>query len=384
MNLDFSEEQIALREMVRGLCAEHSPPAAVRRLEDDPKGYADEFWKQQGELGLLGLLIPEEYGGSAQSLLEAALVYEEFGRALAPSPHFVSAVLGAGTLLAAGSEAQKREWLPRIASGEAILTPAWLEPKRGFGAHGVQLRAEAAGDGWRLTGEKRHVAFASSAARLLVLARTGAVGEDLGLFLVDPAAAGVSLKQQRSLAADTQYDVRLDGVRVSAESRIGAAGSGWKTWDAVMHDAIVLLAAYAMGGAERALEITVQYAKDREQFEKPLGAFQAISHYLADAATLVDGGKTLVYEAAWARATGRSIARLAPMAKLFACQTWRDVTAMCQQVWGGVGFTIEYDIQLYFRRAKQLQITWWDTRYLEERIAAQVLDPEAPPYRAGV
>jgi alkylation response protein AidB-like acyl-CoA dehydrogenase len=384
VNLDFSEEQIALREMVRGLCAEHAPPAAVRRMEDDPKGYTDEFWKQQGQLGLLGLLIPEEYGGSAQSLLEAALVYEEFGRSLAPSPHFPSAVLGAGAILAAGSPQQKRDWLPKLASGEAILTPAWLEPRRGFGPRGVQLRAEPSPGGFLLTGEKRHVLFASSATRLLVLARTGPADEDLGLFLVDPAATGVSLKQQRSLAADTQYDVRFAGVRVPAESRIGAAGSGWATWDRVMHDAIILLAAFAIGGAERALEITVQYAKDREQFDKPLGAFQAISHYLADAATLVDGGRTLVYEAAWARTAGRSIARLAPMAKLFACQTWRDVTAMCQQVWGGVGFTIEYDIQLYFRRAKQLQITWWDTRYLEERVAALVLDPEAPPYRAGV
>jgi len=384
MNLDLSEEQIALREMVRGLCAEHAPPAVVRRMEDDPKGYTEEFWKQQGQLGLLGLLIPEEFGGSAQSLLEAALVYEEFGRALAPSPHFASAVLGAGAILAAGSPQQKRDWLPKIASGEAILTPAWLEPRRGFGPRGVQLRAEASGGGFLLTGEKRFVPFASSATRLLVLARTGTGDADLGLFLVDPAAAGITLKQQRSLAADTQYDVRLAGVQVPAESRIGAAGSGWASWDLVMQDAIVLLAAWAIGGAERALEITVQYAKDREQFDKPLGAFQAISHYLADAATLVDGGRTLVYEAAWARSAGRSIARLAPMAKLFACQTYRDVTAMCQQVWGGVGFTIEYDIQLFFRRAKQLQITWWDTRYLEERIAALVLDPEAPPYRAGV
>jgi alkylation response protein AidB-like acyl-CoA dehydrogenase len=138
-----------------------------------------------------------------------------------------------------------------------------------------------------------------------------------------------------------------------------------------------------MGGAERALEITVQYAKDRKQFDKPLGAFQAIAHYLADAATAVDGGKTLVYEAAWARSHGRPIERLAPMAKLFACQTWRDVTAMCQQVWGGVGFTIEYDIQLYFRRAKQLQITWWDPQRLEERIAADVLDGDAP-FRSGL
>jgi alkylation response protein AidB-like acyl-CoA dehydrogenase len=141
-----------------------------------------------------------------------------------------------------------------------------------------------------------------------------------------------------------------------------------------MHEGIIVLAAVAMGGCERALEITVQYAKDRKQFDKPIGAFQSISHYLADAVTHLDGGKTLVYEAATAAAQGRDIRRLAPMAKLFACQTYRDVTAMCQQVWGGVGFTIEYDIQLYFRRAKQLQLTWWDTRYLEELIASDVLD----------
>jgi alkylation response protein AidB-like acyl-CoA dehydrogenase len=194
------------------------------------------------------------------------------------------------------------------------------------------------------------------------------------LFLLDPRAPGVTLTQQRSLASDTQYQVELANARVSAADRIGAAGSGWRSFEAVMHDGIILLAALAMGGAERALEITVQYAKDRKQFDKPLGAFQAISHYLADAATSIDGGKTLVYEAAWARAHGRPVERLAPMAKLFACQTWRDVTAMCQQVWGGVGFTIEYDIQLYFRRAKQLQITWWDTRTLEERVARTVLD----------
>ena len=141
-----------------------------------------------------------------------------------------------------------------------------------------------------------------------------------------------------------------------------------------MLDGIILLAAQAIGGARYALEITVQYAKDREQFDKPLGAFQAIAHYLADAATTVDGGTMLVYEAAWARAKGDPVDRLAPMAKLFACQTFRDVTAMAQQVFGGVGFTLEYDIQLYFRRAKQLQISWWDDRALEELIAAAVLD----------
>ncbi len=141
-----------------------------------------------------------------------------------------------------------------------------------------------------------------------------------------------------------------------------------------MHDGIILAAAQAVGGAQYAMDITVQYAKDRHQFDKPLGAFQALAHYLADATTAVDGAEVLVHEAAWARSEGRSVAKLAPMAKLFACQTFRDVTATAQQIFGGIGFTVEFDIQLYFRRAKQLQITWWDTRYLEELVAAAVLD----------
>jgi alkylation response protein AidB-like acyl-CoA dehydrogenase len=377
MDLDFSEEQNVLRDMLRGVCRELCPLEVVRAMEDDPTGYPAGLWQQLSEVGVLGLLIPESYGGSEQTLLEGAIVYEELGRALAPTPHFASCVVAAGALLRAGSEAQRREWLPRIASGEAILTPAWIEPARGFGPQGVQLAARRDGDDFLLAGVKRHVPFASSAARLLVLARTGAGEREVDLFLVDPRAPGLALEQQKSLASDTQYRVTFEEVRVPAAARIGAAGSGWQTWDAVMHDAVILLAAQAMGGAEKALEITVQYAKDRKQFDKPLGAFQAISHYLADAATAVDGGKTLVYEAAWARSQGRDVARLAPMAKLFACRTYRDVTAMCQQVWGGVGFTVEYDIQLYFRRAKQLQITWWDTRHLEELVAKDVLDRDA-------
>jgi alkylation response protein AidB-like acyl-CoA dehydrogenase len=377
VDLDFTEEQEQLRDMVRGLCARFAPLDVVRAMEDDPTGYPAELWKQLGELGLLGILIPESHGGAGQTLLEAAILYEELGRALAPSPHFASAVMSAGVLLAAGSPEQQQAWLPRLASGEAVVVPAWLEPERGFGARGVQLEARREGGDLVLRGVKRHVPFARAADQLLVLARTGPGPEAIDLLLVDPKAPGISLRQQRSLASDTQYEIGFEGVRVPESARVGAPGTGFATWERVMLDGIVLLAAQAMGGAERALEITVQYAKDRKQFDKPLGAFQAIAHYLADAATTVDGGKTLVYEAAWARAAGRSTRRLAPMAKLFACQTYRDVTAMAQQVWGGVGFTLEYDIQLYFRRAKQLQITWWDTRYLEERVAREVLDGEA-------
>jgi alkylation response protein AidB-like acyl-CoA dehydrogenase len=306
--------------------------------------------------------------------VDGVVLYEELGRALVPVPHFVSAVLSAGLILRAGDAAQQAEWLPQIASGAAILTPAWLEPKGGFGPQGVRTTATAEGDGFRLDGEKWHVAFAAAADRLVVLARTGDGLTDVDLFLVDPTASGVTLEQQFTIASDTQYAVKFDGVTVPASARIGGAGTGWATWDATMLEGVVLLAAQAMGGVRYALEITTQYAKDREQFDKPLGAFQAISHYLADASTAVEGGTVLVHEAAWAWSEGKSLDRLAPMAKLFACQTYRDTTAMAQQVFGGVGFTLEYDIQLYFRRAKQLQISWWNDRVLEERIAAAILD----------
>jgi len=280
-------------------------------------------------------------------------------------------VLSARILLAAGSDEQKSAWVERIGKGEAIVTPAWLEPDRGYGPAGVALEAKAQGSDFTLTGTKRHVQFARAADRLIVLARTSA---GIDLFLVDPNASGVTLTQQLSLGSDCQYRVDFANVRVPASARIGAPGTGWDTWNAALHEGIILLAAQAIGGADRALEITVEYAKTRKQFDKPLGAFQALAHYMADTSTRIDGGRTLVYEAAWNHAQGRSIARLAPMAKLFACETYREGTRICEQIWGGVGFTIEYDIQLFFRRAKHLQLSWWDSAYLEELIAVQELD----------
>jgi len=376
LNLDFTEEQDMLREMVRGVLAQYASNEAVRALEDDPVGYSPELWSQLGELDLLGLLLPARYGGSEMSMLEGVILYEELGRSLAPVPHLVSCVLGAGALVRAGSDEQRDAWLPRLASGDAILTPAWLEPGNSFGPKGVQVRAEADGDGFRISGTKQHVHFASSADRLVVLARTGDAPEAVDLFLVDPNAEGVTLTQKMSISSDTQYRVDLDGVQVTAADRIGGAGTGWATWERVMEEGMILAAALATGGAEYALDITVQYSKDREQFDKPLGAFQALAHYMADAKTAIDGAKILVYEAAWAHSVGKPLARLAPMAKLFACNTYRDTTAMAQQIFGGVGFTLEYEIQLYFRRAKQLQLSWNDTRRCEDLIAAAVLDGE--------
>jgi alkylation response protein AidB-like acyl-CoA dehydrogenase len=374
LDLDFDQEQELLRQTVRDLLARHCSLAVVRQMEDDPVGYPAALWEQLGELDLIGLLLPEEYGGSGMTLIEGVALYQELGRALAPTPHFVSAVLGGGVLAAAGSAEQKDRWLRPVAAGEAVVTPAWLEPENGYSPRGVSVRAEADGAGFRVSGRKRHVAFASASDRLVVLARTGDAAEAIDLFLVDPHAPGVELRQQFSVASDTQYEVTFDGVALGTEDRIGAAGSGWATWQDVLEPSLVLLGAQAVGGARYALEITTQYALDRRQFDKPLGAFQALAHYLADAVTRLDGAEQLVHEAAWAGATGHPLTSLAPMAKLSACETFRDITAMAQQIFGGIGFTLDFDIQLYFRRAKVQQMMWANDRTLEDAVAAALLD----------
>ena len=375
LDLDFSPEQEMLRQTTRDVLQRHCPLDVVRDMEDNPTGYPLSLWTQLGELDLIGLLLPPEHGGSGMTLVEGVALYQEFGRALVPIPHFVSAVLSGGVLARSASETLKTQWLDGLASGEAIFTPAWLEPENGYSPRGIEARAEPDGeDGFRLSGTKRHVAFAAVADRLVVLARTGDDAEAIDLFLVDPTAVGVTLRQQFTIASDTQYEVTFDNVALSGQDRIGAAGTGWATWQDVLEPALVLLAAQAVGGARYALEITNQYAKDRQQFDKPLGAFQALAHNLADAATNLDGAEQLVHEAAWAGASGRSLRSLAPMAKLFACRTFRDITAMAQQIFGGVGFTLDFDIQLYFRRAKQQQVMWSNDRSLEDAVAAALLD----------
>jgi alkylation response protein AidB-like acyl-CoA dehydrogenase len=371
LDLEFDTEQELLRQTVRDVLERHCDLDVVREMEDDPVGYPESLWAQLAELDLVGLLIPEQYGGSGMSLVEGVALYEELGRALAPVPHFVSAVMSGGALVAAGDDVQKERWLRRIASGKAVFTPAWLEPENGFSPQGVELQAAADGGNFRLTGVKRHVAFAAAAERLVVLARTT---DGIDLFLVDPHAAGVTLRQQFSLGSDTQYEVTFEGAVVRPEDRIGEPGSGWTTWQDVLQGGLVLLGAQAVGGARYALEITTQYALDRRQFDKPLGAFQALAHYLADAVTNLDGAEQLVHEAAWAGASGRTLTSLAPMAKHFACSTFRDITATAQQIFGGIGFTLDFDIQLYFRRAKVQQLMWANDRVLEDAVAAALLD----------
>ncbi len=374
MDLDFSPEQDMLRDAVAGICADKSSLESVRQMEKDETGYHPEFWNAMAELGLVGLIIPEEHGGTGMSMVDAVVVYEELGRTIAPSPHFVSSVLAGGVLTRAGTAEQQQTWLPRIATGEVVVTLAWLEPDNSSGPTGVQLRASGGPDGVTLTGVKRHVAFAGSADALIVLARED---DGVSLFLVDPAAPGITATPQDTIASDNQSRIDFDGVAVSDADRIGPPGAGWPIWHDTLLDGAILAGAQAVGGSMFAHALATGYAKERVQFDKPIGAFQAISHYLADAVTAVDGARTLVHQAAWARDEGHSVERLAPMAKLFATRTFREITGTGIQIFGGLGFTVEYDVQLYFRRAKSLELNWWDPSHLEELIAAEVLDSPA-------
>jgi alkylation response protein AidB-like acyl-CoA dehydrogenase len=358
MDLSWTEEQEMLRETVRSLLAKYSSPEIVRELEDDPVGYRVDLWEELGRQGLLGLTVPEEHGGSGMTALEQVILYEEFGRALTASPHFVSCVLAPRILQGDG------EWLSRIAIGEAIVSVAWLEPERGENPEGVQLRR----DGDRLTGEKIRVPFATSATRLLTLARTD---DGIGVFLVDPEDTETT--QVRVMGSDAEFIVRFDNTPAER-----VAGDGWAQFEDAMQDGLIALAAFAVGGAERAHEMATEYAKERIQFDRPIGSFQGIAHPLAEMATEIAGAKVLVYEAAWARAHKNAVGPLAAMAKLYAADVFKRTTKVGQQTFGGIGFIRDLDMQLYFRRAKQLEISWWGPRTLEERIAAAELDTDRP------
>ncbi len=373
MDLDFTEEQKQLTQSLRRMLGDKCGADVVRRMEGDEKGYPDDLWREVAEMGLPGLTISEQYGGLGLGALEQVIAFEELGRALAPVPLFVSSVLAAGLLERAGNEAQKGEWLPAIASGEAVLSIAWLEPGNSFSEKGVQMSAGATGDGYRLNGKKFMVQFAAAADRLIVLVRSGPNPTDIDLVMVDPKAKGITLKRHKTMVGDAQFEVAFDNVEVPAADRLGAAGEGWAHWHHVLRTGMIALAAWGIGCGEGAMTLGTDYAKEREQFGVPIGSFQAIAHPFADAATALAGARMITLEAAWAKDTGRPHTRLATMAWLEACDASRTATKVSQNAFGGIGFTRDIDIQLYFRRARQHELSWGNPDALNEEVGTEVL-----------
>jgi alkylation response protein AidB-like acyl-CoA dehydrogenase len=372
MNFGFSEEQDLLRSTARKFLENECPSEVVRKLMDTPEGMTPALWGKLAEQGWLGLITPEAYDGMGLGLVDLVVLMEEMGRAVVPGPYFSTVLLGGLGIREAGTEAQKKEWLPKIAAGEKRVTLAWMEPSAQLGPEGVTLAAAEKGGTFTLSGTKLFVPDAHTADAVVVAARTGKPGaEGISLFLVPKGAKGLAvtllptMDQTRKLC-----EVTLKDVAVGGDAVLGATGSGWKPLSRVLDRATVALCAEMCGGAQKVLDMTVEYAKIRQAFGRPIGSFQGVKHKAADMLVDVENSKSITYYAAWAMDEGVAEGPLAAsMAKAYVSDAYRKVSAAGIQLHGGIGFTWEHDLHLYFKRAKGSEFTFGDATYHRERVA---------------
>ena len=375
MDFAFSEEQEMLRRSAREFLAKECSSKVVRNLMESPSAYDPALWKKIAALGWTALGIPEQYGGVG-TFLDLVVVLEEAGRALLPGPFFATMALAVPALIEAGTEAQKKETLGAIAEGSARATLAFTEPSGRWDAAGVTLSAKPAGGGWRLDGVKQFVPDAESADYVIVAARTRGEGEDgITLFWVKGRPKGMTVTPLKTLDMTRRWDeVRFDGVELGSDSVMGAPDKAWPHLKRAIEWATAALCAEMMGGAQKVLEDSTEYAKTRQQFGKPIGIYQAVSHKLADMLVLSESGRSATYYAAWtvdADAPDRALA--SSMAKAYVSDAYRKVAGDGIQVHGGIGFTWEHDMHLYFKRAKASEVTLGDATYHRE-LVAQALD----------
>jgi alkylation response protein AidB-like acyl-CoA dehydrogenase len=377
MNFAFSEEQEMLRQSVRAFLADKAPMAEVRRLMETEQGYDPGLWRETARQGWQGMHIPEQYGGSGYTYLEAIILMEEMGRTLFPSPFFSSVILGANALLVGGSEEQKAAVLPGVAAGERLLAVATVEASGRWDEAGVMMPARADGDGYILSGTKLFVVDGHNADLFVVAARTGEAGagtDGVSLFLVEGDAPGVTRSRLETMdMTRKQAEVTFDDVRVPALALIGARGEGWPIIRKVQELAAVALAAEQVGGAAACLEMAVEYAKARVQFGRPIGSFQAVKHKCADMLVAVESAKSAAYYAGWAAAVDdEELSLVAPLAKAYCSEAFFSVASENIQVHGGIGFTWEHDAHLYFKRAKSSELMLGDPSYHRAVLAERI------------
>jgi alkylation response protein AidB-like acyl-CoA dehydrogenase len=369
MNFAFSEEQEELRRIVRQFLEDKSPETAVRALMATEKGYDDAVWAQMGEqMGLQGLVVPEEFGGSGFSYVELIVVLEEMGRALLCAPYFSSVVLAANTLLHGGDEAAKAAYLPGIASGATVATLAFTEDNGRWDESGIAATATAKGEGWVIDGHKMYVLDGHVADLVLVAARTTG---GVSLFAVEADAAGLS-RTPLATMDQTRKQARLEFASVPARL-IGTEGGGWPVLERVLDLAAVALAAEQVGGAQKCLDMAVEYAKVRVQFGRPIGSFQAIKHKCADMLLEVESAKSAAYYAGWCAAElNDELPSVASLAKAYCSEAYFHASAENIQIHGGIGFTWEHPAHLYFKRAKSSELLFGDPTYHRELLAQRI------------
>ena len=369
MNFAFSEEQEELRRITRQFLESKSPETEVRRLMETTEGYDPKVWSQMAnELGLQSLVIPEEFGGQGFTYVELTVVLEEMGRALLCAPYYATVVLAANTLIHSGDEAAKKDLLPGIASGETIATVAFTEPNGKWDETGIEATATQSGDGWTIDGTKMFVLDGHVANLIIVAARTA---DGVSLFTVDGDASGLT-RTALATMDQTRKQAKLELAGVTARL-LGDQGKGWDVLGRVLDLAAVGLAAEQVGGAQRVLEMSVEYAKDRVQFGRPIGSFQAIKHKCADMLLEVESAKSAAYYAAWCAAElNDELPEVACLAKAYCSEAYFHSAAENIQIHGGIGFTWEHPAHLYFKRAKSSELLFGDPTYHRELLAQRL------------
>ena len=375
MDLGLSEEQEMLKTSARDFLQRECPKKLVKQLDESDEGYSPELWRKMAQLGWLGLLFPEEYGGSGGSFLDLVVLLEEMGYNILPGPFFSTVVLGGSPILAAGNEEQKKELLPNIANGEAILTLALLEPSVRYDAAAVKATAEARNGEYVINGTKLFVPDANVADFLLVVARTRETANPEGgitVFLVDAKSPGLKTTLLKTLARDKQCEVVFEDVSVPKENILGELDRGWPTVQDILQKATVAKCAEMVGGAQAALDMAVAYAKERVQFNRPIGSFQAIQHYCANMVSDVDGSRFVTYKAAWKVSEGLPATMDVAVAKAWTSGAYGRVTLLAHQIFGAIGFTMDHDLHLYYRRAKASEMMFGDGAYHRAIVAREL------------
>jgi len=371
MNYDLGVESKMLKESARAFFSKEVNSLLIREWAQSEKGYCPTVWKKMAKVGWMGLNIPEDYQGEEASFVDLAVVLDEMGYAGYTGPYFVTAAVGSVLIRDAGSEQQKRDLLPKIAQGKKVVTLAYAgegEPESGVD---LPLSAAPEGDGYRLSGTALFVPYAHVADTIICAARTGEGGE-ASLFLVDTKTDGVSVAPLQVMADDGQCEVVFDRVQLAADKLLGTFNQGWAVLENVVREAAVAKCAEAVGGARRVLKMTVDYAKRREQFGRPIGSFQAIHHHCADMLTYLDTADLLLYHTCRLISEGMATPKDLAMCKAWVGDACRKQVALGHQVMGGFGFMEEADLQIFYRRSKAVEQLFGDPTFHREIVAQQM------------
>jgi len=375
MDFKFTEEQEMLRESARDFLERECPKTLVREIESSEKGYSSEIWQQMAELGWLGLVFPEKYSGSGMSFLDLAVLLEEMGRSYLPVPFFSTVVLSGLPILDTGTEEQKQKYLPQIASGKAISTLALTEPSAKYDAASIAVKARVSNSDYIISGTKLFVSDAHIADYLLCVVRTSeqAKPEDgITIFLVDTKIPDISYTVLKTSANDKLCEVVFDQCKVPKESILGELDQGWSTVQTVIERAAVAKCCEMVGSAQRMLEMTIHYAKERKQFGKLIGSAQVIQESCADMLIDLDASRLITYEAAWRLSQGLPCVIEVSMAKAYVSAAYRRIALKAHEICGGVALMIVHDMPFFSTRVGAEVSTFGDSDFHRDIVAKEL------------